>query len=282
MNDDMGRVCIACRSVFPSYIIVYDGNKGDSFRFCSEDMSALIFILEGSTGLSPSCEETGQQFGKYMFFLLPMGKENTVTVTSDSTRLLLYKFKPDALYCIRHFLNGLDGSGESPESNAEGHSFLRMSDKLYRQLALLPELIGSRKYCSHYYDLKVEEMFIYLNEYYSKNVLSSFFRPLLGGDFEFKSFVFANYRKTDKVSELAEKKGMTTVTFNRHFLRTFGVSASTWLKERRKDLILRDIKLTEMSFTELAFKYGFSSSAYFTTFCKKNWHKTPSELRMEH
>ncbi len=277
MNAKMGRECYVCKSLFPSFVVTYDGKAGEILRFYSEEMSMLVFILSGRISISVPYIDDGKSVEKRGFFLSPMGEETMINILSNETKLLTYKFNSDGLYCIRHFLNQLN----DPKNKFSTHNLyvLYLNDPIYEYLMSLQQLLKSKRYCSHYYDILVEEMIIYLNEFYSKKELSSLFSPILGHDSEFKSFVYANYRKINNVKELAEQKSMTMVTFNRHFVRAFGVSASNWIRERRKNEIKRDIILTNLSFTELAFKYNFSSSAYFTIFCKNNWGKTPSEIR---
>lgn len=273
----MGRECYVCKSLFPSFVVTYDGKAGEILRFYSEEMSMLVFILSGRISISVPYIDDGKSVEKRGFFLSPMGEETMINILSNETKLLTYKFNSDGLYCIRHFLNQLN----DPKNKFSTHNLyvLYLNDPIYEYLMSLQQLLKSKRYCSHYYDILVEEMIVYLNEFYSKKELSSLFSPILGQDSEFKSFVYANYRKINNVKELAEQKSMTMVTFNRHFVRAFGVSASNWIRERRKNEIKRDIILTNLSFTELAFKYNFSSSAYFTIFCKNNWGKTPSEIR---
>lgn len=273
----MGRECYVCKSLFPSFVVTYDGKAGEILRFYSEEMSMLVFILSGRISISVPYIDDGKSVEKRGFFLSPMGEETMINILSNETKLLTYKFNSDGLYCIRHFLNQLN----DPKNKFSTHNLyvLYLNDPIYEYLMSLQQLLKSKRYCSHYYDILVEEMIVYLNEFYSKKELSSLFSPILGQDSEFKSFVYANYRKINNVKELAEQKSMTMVTFNRHFVRAFGVSASNWIRERRKNEIKRDIILTNLSFTELDFKYNFSSSAYFTIFCKNNWGKTPSEIR---
>ena len=277
MNAKMGRECYVWKSLFPSFFVTYGGKAGEILRLYSEEMSMLVFILSGRISISVPYIDDGKSVEKRGFFLSPMGEETMINILSNETKLLTYKFNSDGLYCIRHFLNQLN----DPKNKFSTHNLyvLYLNDPIYEYLMSLQQLLKSKRYCSHYYDILVEEMIIYLNEFYSKKELSSLFSPILGHDSEFKSFVYANYRKINNVKELAEQKSMTMVTFNRHFVRAFGVSASNWIRERRKNEIKRDIILTNLSFTELAFKYNFSSSAYFTIFCKNNWGKTPSEIR---
>lgn len=262
--------------MFPSSIVLYEGKADEILSLRSEEMSMLIFVLAGEINITipNTCEN--KKIGNRGFFLLPQGKETYINISSNDVELLTYKFNPDSLYCIRHFLIQL-GNPKSPIT--QNIHVLHLNDSLHQYLLSLQQLLKSKRFCSHYYDIATEEMIVYLNEFYTKKELFLFFYPILGHDSEFKSFVYANYRKVNNVKELAEKRNMTMVTFNRYFIRAFGISASNWIRERRKDEIMRDIILTDLSFTELAFKYNFSSSAYFTIFCKNNWGKTPSEIR---
>lgn len=279
MNPKMGRECYVCKSLFPSFVVTHEGKTGEVLRLYSEDMSMLVFVLYGDISLSVSSPYSYENkiIEKRQFFLSPLGEESVITTLSDESKLLIYKFNQDAFYCVRHFLCQLGSlSNKLPTQNL---GVLYLNDSLFEYLKSLTQLLKSKKYCSHYYDMMIEEIIIYLNEFYSRKELSSLFSPILGQDSDFRSFIYANYRKVNNVKELAKQKSMTTVTFNRHFIRAFGVSASNWIRERRKEEIKRDIMLTDLSFTELAFKYNFSSSAYFTIFCKNNWGKTPSEIR---
>lgn len=278
MNYELAKSCYVCSSSFNSYVFTHTGDKGTDSKLYSEDKSMLVFVLSGAILLSDE-GHSGLEVTKAGFILLPFGKEGRMTMLEDGTELLIYQFAPDELYCVRSFLSRLEGQDEEMDDEFTGA--LYVNDDIFSQLSVLPRLISSKKYCPHYYDLRVEEIFVYMDLFMPKKMLVHLFQPLLSCDFQFKAAVFRNYMKYDKVSELAGKIGMSTVTFNRHFLRNFGVSASNWIKERRRQKILMDIKLSELSFTELAFKYGFSSSAYFTTYCRKNWQKTPSELRYE-
>ena len=279
MKQNMGRECLACKSLFPSSVETYDGRCGEILRLYSEDMSALVFVLSGNVCLVTATAHAFENriVEKRGFFLIPLGDERKIKILSNDSKLLTYKFNPDAFYCIRYFLNQLATPADEPLSH--NSYILYLKNQLYEYMNALYRLLKIKRYCSHFYDIITEEIIVFLNEFYSKEELSTFFSPILGHDSEFKRFVFANYRKCNNVKELAEQKSMTMVTFNRHFIRAFGVSASNWIRERRKEEIKRDILLTDLSFTELAFKYNFSSSAYFTIFCKNNWGKTPSELR---
>ena len=255
------KECFACESIFPTWYKVYTDPKDTQIRLSTGDTDVLVFVLDGTIALLDGMQYPEYTVEKGKFFLKPMGRVRDMRILSDKTRVLACHFR-----------------GNAPMDTV---GMLNTHPLLEEQLRSGLKMFENRYYCNHFYEIKLEELFIYLNELYSKRELCQVFFPLLGGDPDFKNFVLMNYRKTDKVNQLSNMIGMTPVTFNRRFVDAFGVSAATWLRDRRKESIIRDIKLTRISFTKLSSKYGFSSPAYFTAFCRRNWEKTPKELRAD-
>lgn len=131
-----------------------------------------------------------------------------------------------------------------------------------------------------YQRLKRIELFYYLKTCYSPADMAAFMYPLIGGrSVFFKDFVISNYRKFQDVESFACAASMSVSTFSRKFKESFGMTAYKWLNERRAEEIYRDIVRTEDSFTEIADKYGFSSSAYFVYYCRRHFGRKPSEIR---
>lgn len=135
--------------------------------------------------------------------------------------------------------------------------------------------------CKHYHQLKRDELLIYLRVYYAKKALAVFFHPLVSQDIDFKEFVLTHYKNMHSITEFAEKANLSLSTFNRRFKEAFHTQAQKWLIARRSENILRDIVMSHLPFAEIAEKYEFSSTAYFNTFCKKHYGKTPSTLRKD-
>lgn len=133
--------------------------------------------------------------------------------------------------------------------------------------------------CRHFHDCKQNELMLMLRGYYTNEELARFFYPILSKDWDINNFVWSHYKKASNVSELAKMAHLSLVTFNRHFKKAFGESAARWLEKRRAEDVLREIRLTKKSFSEIAMELCFSSPAYLTTFCKRFFGKTPKELR---
>lgn len=148
-------------------------------------------------------------------------------------------------------------------------------------LTLLKGTLEDGVGCLHYHVLKLDELMIYLRLYYNKVELARFFHQLAGANLVFKEFVLDHYKQVRDIKELAQKANLSISTFNRRFKETFHESPQKWMITRRSENILRDIFMSELSFSEIADKYGLSSAAYLTTFCKKHYGKTPNSLREE-
>ena len=139
MNAKMGRECYVCKSLFPSFVVTYDGKAGEILRFYSEEMSMLVFILSGRISISVPYIDDGKSVEKRGFFLSPMGEETMINILSNETKLLTYKFNSDGLYCIRHFLNQLN----DPKNKFSTHNLyvLYLNDPIYEYLMSLQQIL---------------------------------------------------------------------------------------------------------------------------------------------
>lgn len=145
----------------------------------------------------------------------------------------------------------------------------------------LVHVLSSNTFSREFCVLKLEELLIYLETYYDVDRLRSLFGPLLGVDIDFVNRVMSCYKASKTPDELASRLKMSRATFNRHFIASFGMTASKWLRDMKNKDLLKLILSSDSSFTEIAYDMGFSSSAYLTEYCRKHWGKTPTQLRLE-
>lgn len=101
----------------------------------------------------------------------------------------------------------------------------------------------------------------------------------LDKDYLFSDFIYSNYRKVRNVQELADLSFYSLSGFEKKFRRTFGISASKWLKQKLSMEILYEITKTSKQFKEISLDLGFSSPSHFNNFCKSLLGKTPREIR---
>lgn len=131
-----------------------------------------------------------------------------------------------------------------------------------------------------YQRLKLDELGMYFKCLYGIESLARFFYPLIGIQLlSFRKYVLSNYRSYEDVSSFASSAGMSLSTFSRCFKSAFGTTVYKWLDDRKAENIFRDIVMTDMSFSEIADKHGFSSQAYLVYYTKKHFFLTPSAIR---
>ena len=84
------------------------------------------------------------------------------------------------------------------------------------------------------------------------------------------------------LEELARCANMSRAHFCRCFKMVFGVSAWTWLTQRRLELAKQLLATTDLSLKELAAECGFCNSSYFSRQFKRYLRTTPQNYRIEH
>lgn len=241
------------------------------------DETFIVFILKGKLSINYDSEHP-MDVGEGNAFLLPKNLDVKAFVL-DTCSLVLCSFTSDLKLCSRFFIQELNSF---LPSGSDVHFYsIKIDDRISAFLSSLIDVLNDGLGCKHFHLIKREELFLYFRAGYSKQDLALFFSPILGDNIDFKDFVLANYKKILEVKEFAGVANMSLSTFNRRFKETFNDTAKNWLMSRRAESIYNDVVMSDISFSELADKYSFSSSAYFSTYCKKTFGETALELRKE-
>lgn len=271
--------CDICASNYPSIIEIHETEGAIVFNKCG-CYSVLCFVLSGELSV---IDENGQELNYTKIYSSQFTLINpfcTYIASTSQTKVVLFYFNAVLSSCTRTFLKRfLPVLKDAPRNDFP--MVLELVPMIQNQIESMCELLKGKEVCPHYYDIKTEELFICLTLYYPLNELYKVFSSLITEDLDFRSFVLSNYMYVHTVEEFAKLANMSRATFNRTFQKTFGMSTSVWLRDKMCEEIIKDIVLTKVAFSELAYKYAFSSPAYFTLFCKKRWGKTPNELRKE-
>lgn len=251
--------------------------KGEEREFECMNSSVLGFLCEGSIRIIFETNvERKVESGRV--FLLPKGSQ--VRGMADETcQLITCVFSNDLKLCSRHALESLF---KEVETGFEYDFYtLPIIPPIDSFLKMLEYCLSEGLGCRHYHLLKRDELFLYFRGCYERKELARFFYPIIGKDMDFKDFVLSYYTTAKDVKKFAEMANLSVSTFNRRFKETFNEPAYKWLLARRRENIQKDILMTKTSFADIADKYEFSSQAYLVSFCKKNFGKTPSELRKD-
>ena len=133
--------------------------------------------------------------------------------------------------------------------------------------------------CSGLMQAKRSEMVYLLNCYYPIKELAAFYAPIYRYSHSFQYFVMQNYQKAKDVETFAQLGGYSVPTFRRIFKDTFGEPAYQWMLKRKCQDIHNDLIMTELSISEICYKYGFESLSNFSHFCRANCGQSPRSIR---
>lgn len=242
------------------------------------DFTLLVFLYDGEVEINYGIDgKLNLKAGNV--FLLPKNLEITITAGKSDAKVLLCKFNTEIKMCSMYSIKQLDKY--VTENHCKKIYSLSFDERIKSFIKLIVMALSDGLSCTHYHQIKREELFMYLRAGYTREELAMFFSPIIGKDIEFKDFVLTHYKQIYDVKEFAEKANMSQSTFNRRFKETFNDTALKWLLARKSESILNDILKSDLSFIEISEKYHFSTPSYFVAFCKKYYGKTAAELRKD-
>ena len=257
-----------------------DLKEGDTFAKEKLKRPTLLFVLSGKIRVSAGKAEN-QEIPSGKMFLIPAG-DNFYFYPLTDTTVIRCSYSGGLTLCNKYSIQQLnDYIGQEPEAEMSGLYTLDIHPVLLQELEIIHEVMKAGLSCIHYQHMKMEILFIELRGLYKKEELAGLFFPVFSTNLDFKNKILETYSATDTVKELVDKMNMSTSNFKRKFLKTFGIPAKQWLLTRKKEKLIQDIRMTDMTVAELADKYGFSVN-YLTSFCKEHFGNTPTELRAGH
>jgi AraC-like DNA-binding protein len=95
------------------------------------------------------------------------------------------------------------------------------------------------------------------------------------------TYIADNLYQPLPLEEVAEVSGYSLSHFKFKFREYFGISPAEYISIQKITAAEKELLSTDISITDLAFKYGFSSSNYFCTVFKKVLGFTPSRYRSQ-
>lgn len=251
--------------------------KGDKFHDGLSRKSFIVFLLSGVMKVSCSYGSGEMSSGEMKHICKSC---QYVFSAVEDCELMICETSSSLSLCSQFTLENLNEE-QLEEQEVKDYVSLKISNHLWDMLVAYRTIYNDGLKCLHYQKLKRDELFLYLRAYYTKHDLALFFREFLGESHSFKHYVLTNVDECGTLDELIANSNMSRSTFVRHFREVFKEAPSKWMLRRKMENIIRDIRFTSVPFAELSEKFKFSSPAYFTTFCKKNFGKTPQQLRDE-
>lgn len=79
--------------------------------------------------------------------------------------------------------------------------------------------------------------------------------------------------------ELARACCMSGSAFRKRFKQEFDIPVSEWLREQRKERIMRMLLDTDLPLWQVAESNGFNMPSTFSDYCRRNFGRTPGQIR---
>ena len=242
------------------------------------DRHTLVFVLSGTLNVSYA-GVINQEIRAGQFFLVPTG-DNFYGHAVEDCLLMRCSFTREVTLCSRYSIEQLKGNVQSDASQADDSHIVLLPIRplLLKELMVTCDALSIGLGCIHYQNMKKDILFIGLRALYSRKELAALFAPILGSDSDFKNRVMQCYSQVETAKELMDLLHMSSSGFKRKFYETFGTSAKQWMIQKKKEKLLRDIMMTDMTIAEMADKYKLTAN-YLAAFCKEHFGKSPTELR---
>lgn len=238
--------------------------------------NTVYFLLKGQVQVN-SDEHPGTIFEAGQFILQPIGSRVEFRIM-ESSECLLFLFDRPQNVCNERFKKGASIAEESAPSKSV---IMEMCPQMKMFIDGMKMYLNDEMLCAGFLDAKKTELVYILNCYYTIKDLSAFYSPIYRYSKSFQYFVMQNYTKAKDVEAFAQLGGYSTPTFRRLFKETFGEPAYQWMLKKKCLDIQSDLTTTEMSISEICYKYGFESLSNFSHFCRANFGKSPRAVRSE-
>ncbi|NDW09525.1 helix-turn-helix domain-containing protein [Dysgonomonas sp. 520] len=239
----------------------------DSEWNTAEDQCRIVIVLEGRLSLS-----SGIQVSSSKLFFLPAGDRLSSSVMEKSYLLIV---APTDESCFDHFC-----ISNIHEHEHESNLYCLQMDGVLQAYVRSLEIYKKSRIADHsLHVLKTKELMAILKLSYSREQLSDFFRSYQINDFRFVDRVHRLANNIMNVRQLAQVMNYSYSGFNKRFRKAFGMSAYSWIRKRRTDMIYYELYHTNKSLKQISTENKFATLSHFNEFCHKNLGDSPSRIR---
>jgi AraC-like DNA-binding protein len=235
----------------------------------------MYFLLKGEVRVN-SEEHPDTYFREGQFILQPVGSRVEFQIL-ESAECIMHLFERPLNVCSERYSKStaLATSGQLSSVVLDICSPLRIF------LNSMKEVLDNDLRCSEFLQAKQTELMYLLNCYYPIKDLAAFYSTIYRYNKSFQYFILQNYQKVRDVESFAQLGGYSVPTFRRLFKEAFDEPAYQWMLKRKCQDIQADLITTDMSVSDICYKYGFESLSNFSHFCLANFGQSPCALRAE-
>jgi AraC-like DNA-binding protein len=251
----------------------YDMGAGKIYEEQKNEYNYLVFLLEGELTVSYN-EFINIKVAPRNFYLIPKSSELVIKSLSWSNGIV-FLFKT------------LEGMYDKPVSQAywkiasqheQAVCLLPVHYLLSDYLDLLLRYMRNGISCPKMDKIKTQELFLLLQNLYTREEIANLFHPILGKSLGFKEKVLQYYQDTASVDELAGILGMGRSNFDIKFKKEFGIPPLRWMLKEKAKRVRFSMAESDVTLSDIMQKYNFSSPTHLNRFCKQQFGCSPTEL----
>lgn len=258
------------KSIFSKHTLT----KGEFFRISLKEEFLFMFMLEGGIDLRD-----------FSGTLIPMTKNRMYSLgnnfrgegfcVADSSFILLAFDRPK-IKCDEFSLLKL--KKHLPETDTPLRT-LPITEPVKLFFNGLLFYLDNKMYCQHLQDIKHSEWFFVMRGFYTKEENAMFFYPLIQHRDPFMSLVLENYKRASSVNELAGICHVSTKTLTRNFKKLFKSTPKQWMLEQKRADVRLQLLRSKEGLKNISDDLGFCSASHLGDYCKKQFEKTPTEIK---
>lgn len=257
---------------------VIESTRGEEITdIKNKEVNYLVFFLSGKAKISSNLFDE-VLFNEGDIFFLPRMSECQIKIL-DETKTLVHTFSHSSCNSTRCILSHLyfysQNSANEVSYNCKIKAVPAFQPYAKSVLAFLDDNFND----SSLWYIKHQEAIRILKNYYDRDELRSFLRPMLHESVPFQSLVYTYAKYAHNVEELANLCGYGIVNFRKTFKKQFGIPAFQWLQTEKAKRIRHALTTSELSIKEITHEYDFQSASHFNRFCKQYLGDIPSQIR---
>ncbi|NDW09794.1 helix-turn-helix domain-containing protein [Dysgonomonas sp. 520] len=253
-----------------SEIRFVDLEKGKQWD-CRQENCGIILVISGRLNISFS-DIKEESISANKFFFLPAGYGCMINALEKSSFVSIGINDEDYLYDNFRMK-------ELKNTEQQDFSYLFFNDVMNGYIRSL--LIYKDKNIDYNFlaDIKAKELICILKASYIEEQLKGFFSTYLTNDLYFTEQVRKLTKSVRNVRELADLMHYSYSGFNKKFRKVFGVSAYSWLRQRRANTVFHEIYHTDKSLKQISTDNKFATLSHFNEFCHKILGASPRQIR---
>lgn len=255
-------------------------STGDRVCLQTEGDYYLLFLISGGAEMKLNTQPPTNSVGGEEMIFIPMGSVVEITAL-EPLEFLSFHFLPSIHLCARQCPDRpLRNFSVTPTKSEEPHlTHLPFSPGITFWTQSITEYLKYSLSDLRLFDVKLQELFLLLRMNYARHMQEEFLRFFHCKRTGFSCQVFKHHLSCRTVDDLAAALGVSPSVLARLFDDEFGISPMKWLLQQRARHVYKDLIDSDLSLTEIAERYYFSSSGYLSAFCRRVFGLSPIKIR---